>query len=81
MGISKGVESPFPDVQHSWTSSLDERKGSAGAKFKDSDLLGIPVRVTAGKLACEGIVELKHRYLEERIELSVNEVLSKLFCQ
>lgn len=57
---------------------LDDRKGSAGGKFKDSDLLGIPVRVTTGKLAADGIVELKYRNQEEKIELSIKEVLDKL---
>jgi len=57
---------------------LDDRKGSAGAKFKDSDLLGIPVRITAGKLADKGIVELKYRSEEERKELTIKEVLDKL---
>lgn len=57
---------------------LDDRKGSAGAKFKDSDLLGIPVRVTAGKFAADGIVELKYRNKDEKIELSIKEVLDKL---
>jgi len=56
---------------------LDDRKGSAGAKFKDSDLLGIPVRITAGKLAADGIVELKYRNDQERIEMTIKEVLDK----
>lgn len=56
---------------------VDDRKGSAGAKFKDSDLLGIPVRITAGKLAGEGIVELKYRNKDERMEMTIKEVLDK----
>lgn len=56
---------------------IDDRKGSAGAKFKDSDLLGIPVRITAGKLAENGIVELKYRNSDERVELTIKEVLDK----
>jgi prolyl-tRNA synthetase len=56
---------------------LDNRKGSAGAKFKDSDLLGIPVRITAGKLAADGVVELKYRNCDEKIELTIKEVLEK----
>lgn len=54
---------------------LDDRKGSAGAKFKDSDLLGIPVRITSGKRAEEGIVELKYRNEQEKYELTIKEVL------
>ncbi|MCL1808297.1 MAG: proline--tRNA ligase [Clostridiales bacterium] len=40
---------------------LDDRSERAGVKFKDADLLGIPVRITVGKKAGEGIVEYKLR--------------------
>jgi prolyl-tRNA synthetase len=41
---------------------LDDRDLRAGVKFKDADLLGIPVRVTIGpKTLAEGKVELKLR--------------------
>ncbi|MBN2899524.1 MAG: hypothetical protein JXO44_12190 [Clostridia bacterium] len=56
---------------------VDDRKNSAGAKFKDSDLLGIPIRITAGKRVEEGIVELKYRNSEDRFEMTIKEVLEK----
>jgi prolyl-tRNA synthetase len=41
---------------------MDDREERAGVKFKDADLLGIPVRVTVGNaLAKEGVVELRRR--------------------
>jgi prolyl-tRNA synthetase len=41
---------------------LDDRDERPGVKFKDADLLGIPVRVTVGNaLAKEGVVEIKER--------------------
>ncbi len=41
---------------------VDDRDERAGVKFKDADLIGIPLRVTVGKKGLEkGIVELKHR--------------------
>jgi len=41
---------------------LDDRDERPGVKFKDADLLGIPVRVTIGNaLAKEGVVEVKER--------------------
>lgn len=41
---------------------LDDRDLRAGVKFKDADLLGIPVRITIGpKTLAEGKVELKLR--------------------
>jgi prolyl-tRNA synthetase len=40
---------------------LDDRDERAGVKFKDADLVGIPYRVTVGKKAVEGKVELVDR--------------------
>ncbi|MGO1580627.1 MAG: proline--tRNA ligase [Peptoniphilaceae bacterium] len=40
---------------------LDDRKERAGVKFKDRDLIGIPVRITVGKKASENIVEYSLR--------------------
>lgn len=41
---------------------IDDRDERPGVKFKDADLIGIPVRVTIGaKALAEGKVELKHR--------------------
>ncbi len=44
---------------------LDDREERAGVKFKDADLLGIPLRLTFGKHAGEGKVELKRREAAE----------------
>jgi len=41
---------------------LDDRDERPGVKFKDADLLGIPVRVTVGNaLARDGVVEIRTR--------------------
>jgi prolyl-tRNA synthetase len=40
---------------------LDDRDERAGVKFKDADLVGIPYRVTVGKKAANGIVEVVTR--------------------
>jgi len=41
---------------------LDDRKARGGVKFKDADLLGIPIRLTVGKRSvAEGNVEIKLR--------------------
>jgi prolyl-tRNA synthetase len=45
---------------------LDDRDERPGAKFKDADLLGIPLRVTIGKRGlAENKVEVKHRREKE----------------
>ena len=54
---------------------LDDRKERPGVKFKDADLLGIPVRITVGKRAPEGIVEYKLRRDAEKSEKSVEEAI------
>ena len=36
----------------------DDRNERVGSKFSDSDLIGLPIRVTVGKKASEGVVEV-----------------------
>ena len=54
---------------------LDDRNVSAGIKFKDMDLIGIPKRIVVGKLIKEGKVELKHRKSKEVQEVEFKKVL------
>ena len=56
---------------------LDDRKERPGVKFKDADLLGIPIRITVGRGAAQGIVEYKMRRDSDKEELSVEESISK----
>lgn len=55
---------------------LDDRKERPGVKFKDADLLGIPVRITVGKLAGEGKVEYKLRRDADKREMSAEAAIS-----
>ena len=52
----------------------DDRDERPGVKFADSDLIGIPVRITVGKRAGEGIVEVKTRRTGEVVEVHVEEL-------
>ena len=52
---------------------LDDRKVRAGAKFKDLELLGFPVQVTAGRGVGEGKVEVTLRASGERVEVMAEE--------
>ena len=56
---------------------LDDRKERPGVKFKDADLLGIPIRITVGRGAADGIVEYKMRRDADKIELGVEEAIAK----
>lgn len=57
---------------------LDDRKERAGVKFADADLIGIPARITVGKKASEGIVEIKLRRTGETLEVKLEEILNSL---
>ncbi|MCM3759484.1 proline--tRNA ligase [Alkalihalobacillus oceani] len=50
---------------------FDDRPERAGVKFKDSDLIGLPIRIAVGKKAAEDIVEVKVRKTGEMIEAEV----------
>ena len=55
---------------------LDDRAERPGVKFKDADLLGIPIRITVGKLAGEGQVEYKLRRDENKTVLSAEQAVA-----
>lgn len=57
---------------------LDNRKERAGVKFKDADLIGVPIRITVGKKASENLVEFKLRTNDELEEIESDECLDKV---
>ncbi|MEU8545375.1 proline--tRNA ligase [Streptomyces sp. NPDC048717] len=58
---------------------VDDRAGvSPGVKFTDSELIGVPKILVAGRRAGEGVVELKDRRTGEREELTVDEAIARL---
>ncbi len=58
---------------------LDDRDERPGIKFKDADLIGIPLRIVAGsKNLAEGKVELKHRRSGEVELLTIPHALAKV---
>ncbi len=48
---------------------------SAGVKFKDADLIGIPYRIVVGRKAKEGIVEVQNRRTGSKDEVKVSDLL------
>lgn len=56
----------------------DDRPERAGVKFADADLIGLPVRITVGKKASEGLVEVKFRSTGESAEWAKEEVVDRL---
>ncbi|MGY3204370.1 proline--tRNA ligase [Streptomyces sp. TE5632] len=58
---------------------VDDRAGvSPGVKFTDSELIGVPQILVAGRRSAEGVVELKDRRTGEREELTVDEAVTRL---
>ncbi|MFE6103287.1 proline--tRNA ligase [Streptomyces laurentii] len=58
---------------------VDDRAGvSPGVKFTDSELIGVPKILVAGRRAGEGVLELKDRRTGEREELTVDEAIARL---
>jgi prolyl-tRNA synthetase len=59
---------------------MDDRDERAGVKFKDADLIGIPVQIVVGeKNLKDGIVEVKDRKTKETTKKKIDEVMN-LFC-
>ncbi|MFJ9040057.1 proline--tRNA ligase [Streptomyces sp. NPDC102406] len=58
---------------------VDDRPGiSPGVKFTDSELIGVPKILVAGRRSADGVVELKDRRTGEREELTVEEAVARL---
>jgi prolyl-tRNA synthetase len=57
----------------------DDREETPGVKFKDADLIGIPLRVTLGeKNLKKGLAEIKKRRTGEILLVKKEEALSKI---
>ncbi|MET8461424.1 proline--tRNA ligase [Streptomyces parvulus] len=58
---------------------VDDRAGvSPGVKFTDSELIGVPQILVAGRRSAEGVLELKDRRTGAREELTVDEAITRL---
>ena len=64
--------------EHGYDVLLDDRKERAGVKFKDMELIGLPLRITVGKRINEGIVEVRERTGNENVEVAIADLLSYL---
>jgi prolyl-tRNA synthetase len=55
---------------------LDDRDERAGFKFKDADLIGIPVRIVTGKSLKDGNVEVVKRSSGESMVVAIDDVVA-----
>ena len=74
MGLAEKI---YKDLQDAGVEVLiDDRNERPGVKFKDADLIGIPLRITVGRRAGEGIVEVKRRDSAEASEMTADEAIA-----
>lgn len=60
---------------------LDDRNERAGVKFKDADLIGIPIRITIGaKSLAKGEVEVRLRMNNQDLHWPLSEITSKVLA-
>ena len=86
MPLNSGNETVMKEAEEIYTNLLDERIDvliddrdiRAGGKFKDADLIGIPVQVRIGRKAREGIFEIKIRETGEIIEEKKENIIDKI---
>jgi len=57
---------------------VDDRKERAGVKFTDAELIGTPIRITVGKKAEDGIVEVTIRKTGEMVETKKEDLIDTI---
>jgi prolyl-tRNA synthetase len=58
---------------------MDDRDERAGVKFKDADLIGIPLQIILGeKNLKEGLVEIKDRKTKETVKVKIEEAVPRV---
>ena len=78
--VLKAGEEIYQKLQNAGVEVLfDDREASAGEKFNDSDLIGIPLRVVVGKRSLEaGEVEIKERRDEKTKMVKIENIVEEL---
>ena len=78
--VTKEAEKLYDDFKKAGITVLfDDRDERAGAKFKDADLIGIPLRLVVSSRTLEkGEVEWKERNKSDSENVSLNDVLTKV---
>jgi prolyl-tRNA synthetase len=79
-GGEEAAERMYADLRRAGLEPLfDDRDERAGVKFKDADLIGLPVRLTVGERSLKnGGVEFKRRDLPDRVMVPLHDVVDKV---
>ena len=74
--LREAGEKLYQDLQRAGLDVLlDDREERAGVKFKDADLIGIPYRITIGKKAADGLVELFDRRTKQTEDVKIKDAV------
>ncbi|MGQ7395367.1 proline--tRNA ligase [Streptococcus suis] len=76
MALTQSIEASL--VGAGYEVLTDDRNERVGVKFSDSDLIGLPIRVTVGKKAADGVVEVKIKGTGDTVEVHVDQLLETL---
>lgn len=76
MDLTNKIEASL--MQAGYEVLTDDRNERVGSKFSDSDLIGLPIRVTVGKKAADGIVEVKIKGTGDTVEVHADQLLETL---
>ncbi|MDG3132935.1 proline--tRNA ligase [Streptococcus suis] len=76
MALTQSIETSL--TKAGYEVLVDDRNERVGVKFSDSDLIGLPVRITVGKKASDGIVEVKIKGTGDTVEVHVDQLLETL---
>ncbi len=80
--LRETAEQLYKDLQRAGLETLlDDRDERAGVKFKDADLIGIPYRITVGKKAADGVVELFDRATKKSEDVKLGDIVSLVQTQ
>ena len=78
-GAAPVAERVYRDLEDAGYDVLfDDRDQRPGVKFKDADLIGVPWRVTVGRKAAEGLVELVDRATHTRRDVPIEGAVAAL---
>jgi prolyl-tRNA synthetase len=77
--LRETAEKLYKDLQRAGLDALlDDRDERAGVKFKDADLIGVPYRITVGKKAADGLVEVFERATKKSEDVKLSEIVSRV---
>ena len=78
LGADEAAEKLYQELMAAGIETLfDDRDASAGEKFSDADLMGMPYRITLGKRSLErGVVEVKKRTFDDMEEVKLENVVA-----